>query len=191
MPDLDQWARRQQVLADFGEFAIHSEDLDDVLTEACHLVGEALGTGRAKVLEIQKDHHELFVRAGVGWAPDVVGTVRLPMGERSSETYAIEAAQSIISSDIGVETRFDIPDFMKKAGVVALVNVPIFMPGQRAYGILQVDDTKPRDFGDDEIQFLRTYAMILGPVIDRLHLVEERARRESPARERGTTGVPA
>ena len=68
---------------------------------------------------------------------------------------------------------------MKEAGVVALVNVPIFVPGARVYGILQVDDTQPRAFGEDEIQFLRTYATILGPVIDRLHLVEERrASRE-------------
>jgi len=40
--------RREQVLADFGEFALRSQDLDSTLTEACRLVGEALGTGRAK-----------------------------------------------------------------------------------------------------------------------------------------------
>lgn len=71
---------------------------------------------------------------------------------------------------------------MKQAGVVALVNVPIFVPGQRPYGVLQIDDTRPRKFGDDEIEFLRTYAMILGPVIDRLHLVEERARERERMR---------
>lgn len=174
MPDQDQLMKRQQVLADFGEFAIRSDDLDAVLTEACRLVGEALGTGRAKVLEIQEGRQELLVRAGVGWAPNVVGSVRLQMSDRSSETYAIRAAEPVISQDIATETRFDIPEFMKKAGVVALVNVPIFVPGQRPYGVLQVDAMQPREFGDDEIQFLRTYAMILGPVIDRLHLLEER-----------------
>ena len=65
---------------------------------------------------------------------------------------------------------------MKRAGVIAMVNVPILVPSQRPYGVLQVDDTTPRAFGEDEIQFLRTYAMILGPVIDRLHLAQERAR---------------
>ncbi|WP_420136207.1 PAS domain S-box protein [Sphingomonas sp.] len=174
MLDHAELMRRQQVLADFGDLAIRSEDLDEVLTEACRLVGEALGTGRAKVLEIQEGRQELFVRAGVGWAPDVVGTVRLPMSERSSETYANKAAEPVISQDIAAEERFDIPDFMKKAGVVALVNVPIFVPGKRPYGVLQVDATEPRRFGDDHIQFLRTYANILGPVIDRLHLLKER-----------------
>lgn len=180
MPKRDEMMKRQQVLADFGEFAIRSEDLDEILGEACRLVGDALGTGRAKVLEIQEGGDELLVRAGVGWKSDVVEKVRLQMDERSSETYSIRKGEPVYSRDIAKEDRFDVPAFMKDAGVVALVNVPIFVPGQRPYGILQVDDTEPRAFGEDEIQFLRTYSMILGPVIDRLHLVEERSR----ARER-------
>jgi hypothetical protein len=54
---------RQKVLADFGDFALQSEDLDAVLTEACRLVGEALGTGRSKVLEIEPGGQSLFLRA--------------------------------------------------------------------------------------------------------------------------------
>jgi hypothetical protein len=58
--------KRQQVLADFGEFALRSQDLDKILMEACRLVGEALGTGRAKVLEILHAERQLLVRAGWG-----------------------------------------------------------------------------------------------------------------------------
>jgi PAS domain S-box-containing protein len=174
--------KRQQVLADFGEFALRSQDLDRILSEATRLVGDALGTGRAKILEIQHEGSSLFVRAGVGWRPGIVGQLRMPMEEHSSETFAIEAAEPVITQDISKEDRFEVPPFMKEAGVAALVNVPIFLPGGRSYGLLQVDDTKPRDFGEDEIQFLRTYATILGPVIDRLlmaralHSSEERFR---------------
>lgn len=171
MPDYDQMMKRQQVLADFGEFTLRSEDLDEVLTEACRLVGEALGTGRAKVLEIQENGQSLFVRAGVGWDPEVVGHLRLPMHEQSSETFAINQGKPVVTRDISQEERFEIPEFMKKAGVVALVNVPVRMPGGEAYGLLQVDATEPRDFGDEDITFLRTYATILRPVIDRLQKV--------------------
>ena len=52
MPDLARMMQRQQVFADFGELAIRSTNLDQILTEACRLVGEALGTGRAKILEV-------------------------------------------------------------------------------------------------------------------------------------------
>jgi PAS domain S-box-containing protein len=170
MPDFARMMKRQQVLADFGGLALRSQDLDKILAEACRLVGEALGSGRAKVLEILPAERQLLVRAGVGWDPDIVGNVRLPMEEHSSETFAIEAGEPVVSQDIGKEHRFDVPPFMKEAGVIALVNVPIFLPGGRAYGLLQVDDTEPRDFTEDDIQFLRTYAAILGPVIDRLFI---------------------
>ncbi|MGH1591352.1 GAF domain-containing protein [Methylobacterium phyllosphaerae] len=183
MPSQEQMMKRQQVLADFGEFALRSENLDEVLAEACRLVAEALGTSRAKILEIQKDRQSLLVRAGVGWDPGIVGRLRLPMGERSSETFAIKEGKPIITQDIRKEERFEVPEFIKEAGVIAFANVPIFVPGWKAYGLLQVDATEPRDFGNEDTEFLRTYAIILGPVIDRLQkvsalrLTEERFRR--------------
>ena len=183
MPSQEQMMKRQQVLADFGEFVLRSENLDEVLTEACRLVAEACGITRAKILEIQEDGQVLFVRAGVGWHPGIVGRLRLPMREPSSETFAIKEGAPIITRDIREETRFGIPEFMKEAGVVAFANVPIFVPGRKAYGLLEVDATEPRDFGHKDTEFLRTYAIILGPVIDRLHKVgdlrtsEDRFRR--------------
>jgi PAS domain S-box-containing protein len=110
--------------------------------------------------------------------------MRLPMAEHSSETFAIEAAEPVISQDISKEERFEVPTFMKEAGVVALANVPIFLPGRRAYGLLQVDAGEPRTFGPEDTQFLRTYATILGPVIDRL--LQGRELRESQERFRLT-----
>jgi len=64
---------------------------------------------------------------------------------------------------------------MREHGVIALVNVPIFLPGRVAYGVLQVDATRPRDFDDEDIAFLRTYAMVLGPVIDRFNKARDLA----------------
>lgn len=168
MADGSQMERRQRVLADFGDFALRSDDLDAVLTQACRLVAEAMGTGRAKVLEIQDQGRTLFVRAGVGWDEGVVGRVRLPMTEPSSETFSIDSGGPVIANDLASEDRFEFTAFMKEAGIRALVNVPIFLPGGRAFGLLQVDATEPRPFGDEDTQFLRTYATILGPVIDRL-----------------------
>ncbi len=178
MLDAEQMLARQRVLAGFGELTLRSSDMDAVLNEACRLVGEALGTRRAKVLEIEDKGKCLFVRAGVGWDTDVVGKLRLPMNKHSSETYSIEAGEPVITQDIRKEDRFDIPAFMKEAGVVALANVPIFLPGGRLYGLLEVDDTRPREFEAEDTEFLRTYAMILGPVIDRLLTVKALKRTE-------------
>jgi two-component sensor histidine kinase len=171
MTDFETMVRRQRVLADFGDFARQSEDLGAVLTQACQLIGEALGTDLAKVLEIEEGSQTLLVRAGIGWQPGVVGEVRLPMGEHSSETYAIKQGVPVITADIRTEDRFEFPAFMKEAGVAGVVNVPIFLPGNKPYGLLQVDSRKPWNPDQSDTEFLRTYSAILGPVIDRLHKV--------------------
>lgn len=41
---------RQRVLAEFGNFALRRGDLQEVLDEACRLVGEALDTELSKLV---------------------------------------------------------------------------------------------------------------------------------------------
>ncbi|MBB4483233.1 MULTISPECIES: hypothetical protein [Rhizobium] len=89
--DHGQLFKRQKVLADFGEFALRSDDLDAILSEACRLVSDAVDTRRSKVLEIQEGGQKLRVRAAVGWQPDIVG-LELDMEDHSSETFSIGPA---------------------------------------------------------------------------------------------------
>jgi len=183
VPTQQEMVKRQKVLAEFGELALASNDLDEVLTEACRLIGGALGTDLAKVLELQDDGRTLFMRAGIGWPEGMVGEVRLQMSERSLESYSINKGEPVITEDIEREDRFTFPDFMKEAGVVGLVNVPIFLPGREPYGLLQVDSREPWKPSAETTEFLRAYAMILGPVLDRLH----KARDLRVALERNQT----
>lgn len=110
----------------------------------------------------------MMVRAGVGWNPDLVEHLHLPMGERSSETFPIREGKPVIPQDIHLGGALRRPDFMKTAGAVALANVPILLPGSHTYGLLQVDDTNPSEFDQNDTDLLRTYTTILGPIIDRL-----------------------
>lgn len=168
MANLEQLVARQKALGRFGDFALRCDDLDEILHEACRLVGDALGADFSKILEIEEGGERLLVKAGFGWRNGVVGS-RLPMGEKSSETYSIEEGTPVVVQDIATETRFEFPAFLQEHGVRAMVNVPIILPQGKAYGLLQVDAAEPRPFGEEDIEFLLTYAAILGPVIDRLH----------------------
>lgn len=182
MRSVEELIRRQRILADFGDFSQESEDLDAVLTEACKLIGAALGTNLAKVLEIEEASATLLVRAGIGWQPGVVGEVRLEMSDHSSETYAIREEIPVITADIDQEDRFEFPAFMKEAAVVGVINVPIYLYARKPYGLLQVDSRDAWNPDDHDIEFLRTYATILGPVIDRLHKLH--ALREATDKNR-------
>ncbi|HWX50499.1 MAG TPA: GAF domain-containing protein [Roseomonas sp.] len=187
--------RQQTALARFGEFALKSDDLEGILTEACRLVREALGIDLAKVMELQRDGETLFVRAGVGWKPGVVGEVTIKASEDTSEGYALKTGRPMISPDIAEETRFTYPPFLVDNGVKAVANVPIIgAEGKPPYGILQIDSRKPREFTDDDTAFLRTYANLLAAAVDRLratwNLRDREARlRRSEERFRRIAGI--
>ena len=169
----EEFIRRQSALADFGELALRCEDLQEILEEGCRLVAEALGTDMAKILEIEHHQNTGLVRAGLGWRPGIVGQQRISLDDRSSEAFAVAESKPVVTQDIATEDRYDFPEFMHEHGVVGLVNVPIFLPGGRPYGLLEVDSREPRNFRDEDIEFLRTYAAVLGPVIDRLFKIAD------------------
>lgn len=172
--DVTDLLRQQSVLARFGASALRSENLDEILTEACRLVGEALGTELAKVMELQPDGITLVVRSGVGWKAGVVGEATVRAEQGSSEGYALQTGEAVASDDIDTETRFTYADFLKDNGVKALVNVIIMgAEGKPPFGILEVDSRTPRRFTDDDISFLQTYANFLATAVERLRTLHE------------------
>ncbi|MEJ0015736.1 MAG: ATP-binding protein [Acetobacteraceae bacterium] len=182
--------RQQTILARFGELALKSEDLDEILTEACRLVGEALGTQLAKIVELQEDGHTLLVRAGVGWDAGVVGKVTIQAEDDTSEGLALRTGEPMISPDISKETRFRYPPFLTENGVRAVANVVIIGGKDRQpFGILQVDSREPRQFTEVDTVFLRSYANLVAAAVDRLRVMgdvrdaEERLRRSHEALE--------
>ena len=167
-------------LGKFGELALRSDDLDGILTEACHLVAKALGTDLAKVLELQENGEVLLVRAGIGWKPGVVGVMTVSATGDTSEAIVLQTGEPMISPNVETETRFTYPQFLIDNGVKALANVAI-IGGQnrRPFGILQVDSRKPREFSKNDSNFLRSYANLLAAAVDRLRTNKENRLVES------------
>jgi hypothetical protein len=96
------------VLAKFGELALACGDLDEILTEAFRLVGEALGTELTKVMERQKDGEILLVWAGSGWKSRVVGQVTLKATEDSAASGVLKTGEPMTSPGIDKAMRFGI-----------------------------------------------------------------------------------
>ncbi len=172
--DAKRQLQQHIIFARFGEFALQCDDLDEILTRACQLVGEALGTDLAKVMELKKDGVTLLVRAGVGWHPGVVGVVTIKVTDATSEGQALRTGEPLISPDIELETRFSYPAFLTDHGVKAVANVLIIGgKGQPHFGILQIDSRMPRQFNANDIAFLRGYANLLAGAVERLRAIEE------------------
>jgi two-component sensor histidine kinase len=164
---------QQRALAAFGEVALEAEDLNALLTEACHLVGHALETDLAKIVEFIPATETMLVRAGVGWKPGVVNETVISAGEDTAEGLTLKDG-AVISADIRREERFGYHAFLEEHGVQAFVNVLVPSgKGRPPFGVLQVDSRSPREFHQSDIDFLRTYANLLGAAINRFRIVDE------------------
>ena len=160
--------RQQKSLAEFGERALKAHDLDEILDEGCRLVGEALGTDLAKVITLDTDGERVFVRAGVGWPPGTVRRLKVSLEEDTADRHALASSEPIIVSDTARESRFKIADFILAEGVQAFVNVPVLGGnGNPPFGILEVDSRRRRQFTDDDISFLKTYANMMTAAVER------------------------
>ncbi len=184
VPIPDGLLKQQTVFARFGELALKSDDLDQILTEACRLAGEALGTDLAKVVQLEDDGQTMIVRAGVGWAPGVVGVATITAAEDTSEGHCLRTGEPMISPDIAKETRFKYPQFLIENGVRAVANVIIIGGHDRPpFGVLQIDSRVPREFTESDTLFLRSYANLLAAAVDRIRVTSE--GRDTEERLRG------
>ncbi|WP_162912934.1 HWE histidine kinase domain-containing protein [Rhodospirillaceae bacterium SYSU D60014] len=160
---------------------MRTDNLDALLQEATALVSEAIEVELVKVLELLPDGEAMLVRAGVNWKPGVVGHATLGAHERSPGGYALQQDQAVISRDVATEERFEIPALLVDHGVKSMVNVVI--RGEReAFGVLEVDSRRHRDFDEDDISFLQNYANLLAFAVDRLASHRELAEAEETGR---------
>jgi signal transduction histidine kinase/CheY-like chemotaxis protein len=163
-----QLIKQQTNLVSFGELALRSDDLNEILTEACRIVSEALGTDLAAVMELRENGDILVMRAGVGWNQGVVGNATVKVTQDTSESHALKTGEPMISPDISSEKRFAYPPFLTDHGVKAVANVIINGgPGKPPFGILQIDSRGVRNFTVDDTAFLRSYANLLATAVDR------------------------
>jgi len=182
--NISELLRQQTALARFGELALRSDNLDEILTEACRLVGEALGTDLAKVMALQDDGETLLVRAGIGWKPGVVGEATSKASDRTSEAHALKSGRPMVSPDIATETRFSYPPFLVENGVKAVANVVIGGgKGQPPFGLLQIDSREPRQFTDSDTTFLSTYANLISSAVTRMRITGDLRDREARLRK--------
>jgi two-component sensor histidine kinase len=172
-------AARQQALAEFGLFALRSFDLDAILAEACAQVCRGLNVPMAKVGMLLPSQ-DLLLKATLGIPEDIAvpGVTVVPGGAGSALGYALLTRAPVLS-DVETETRFDASDVVRKAGVKSSANV-VIMAGERPFGSLEADSRQRYAFDENDIDFLQSYANLVGAAVERQQLS---ARAEIFARE--------
>ncbi|MEP6483322.1 MAG: histidine kinase dimerization/phosphoacceptor domain -containing protein [Rudaea sp.] len=166
--------QQQQLLAEFGMFAIKTRDTSALLQEATRVCAVGLGRQFCKVLEYQFATDDFLVCAGVGWRPGVVGHARLGGHNDSPAGYAFDTRLPVVSNELATEVRFRTPPLLIEHGVHRAVNV-LIEGDEGRFGVLEADSKDGDAFDGPDVAFLQSFANLLGVAIERQRAADRSA----------------
>ena len=158
--------RQQEILSELGVAALKGTAFEQLLDMTVRLVAEGLEADLAKVLEYVPSEKRLLLRAGVGWAPGLVGVATIGADLGSPAGFALKTGNPVISNHLEAEERFRTPELLAAHGVRRAMNVILQGDGE-PFGILEVDSRSEGEFTERDIAFLQGAANILGMAIER------------------------
>jgi len=164
--------RQQQVVADLGQQALRTDDVDQLLRDATRSVVDALDADHGAVFEFRAADRDLVLREGVGWQDGAVGTATVPADADSWVGRALDTGGPVVVEDCQTAEHVSLPPLLEDHGVVSGVAV-VLGPVEAPRGALSVHATEPRQFTERDGQFAQSVADVLASATER-----EAARRE-------------
>lgn len=172
---LDKLRRHIRILVDLGRLSVENASTERFLDQAVVQIARAVEIHHVKVLQYRPDTSDLLLIAGIGWKDGVVGTATLSSDLRSPPGRAFQTAEPVSIRDFSEQEEYVRSEFLSEHGIVAVSNVPVVIGGA-AWGVLEVDSTKPRDFSQDTTEFLTAAAALIGAALRRNAQPDEHAR---------------
>jgi diguanylate cyclase (GGDEF)-like protein/PAS domain S-box-containing protein len=178
-------AMRQRLIAEFGQQAFASTDVEDVLKRAVELVSVSLKADYCTVLELDKSGRHLLLKAASGWPDELKSRPAVPIRPGGRLEFVLSHREPLIIEDLPKDDRF--PDSpLLRLGVRSGIQVPIFGTAG-TYGIFSAHSRAELRFGPDDASFLQSVANILAVAIERKNAQE---RLERLAQFDSLTGLP-
>ncbi|MXV61904.1 GAF domain-containing protein [Natronorubrum sp. JWXQ-INN-674] len=176
---LKRRANQQDAVADLGQLALETDDLDDLMYEAVRKVADALDNDYCKVLDLDPENEELLLRQGVGWKDGIAGEATVSSVEADSQAaYTLATSHPIVVEDLETETRFSGPDLLRSHDVHSGIST-IIGPFDEPWGILGTHDTDRQEFTEEDVNFVQSVANILAEAIERTETEQQLRERQA------------
>lgn len=151
------WDLAKDVLLSLSTFV---GPLAAFLDEAVSTIARALDVPHAEILELTPDGFARRARVGIGHAPPA--EFLAPDAGGSHAGYALSSGRTLSVRNYGLESRFDVPVYLREAGINAGVTVPIRLPNGDPWGVVAVHDRPNRSFSTDARAFTEEVARVVG-----------------------------
>ena len=182
---LGQLEQRGAVLRDIvelGAVASQAHDLETVLTALAKRLRDTIGAADCDIFTLQGDKLRCMVSADTdGLDTSVVGRVldieRFPATALAVHTGQAMAVSSLDDPRLTDDERADMAEY----GFQSELCIPL-VGGDRVIGLIDVFDTRPRDFGE-YLDFLRSVGQTAAGAIENALLLEKLERRNTALAE--------
>lgn len=170
--DLQTRVTQQQLVAELGQRALSSNNLQELFEEAVGIVADTLDNEYAKVLDWRPARDDLQLVAGVGWQAGLVGNAAVGDDLDSQAGYTLHSEDPVIVDDLRTEERFSGPSLLLDHDVVSGISV-IIGNVDNPWGVLGTHTTDRKAFTKDDVNFVQAVANVLATAIERRNLERE------------------
>ena len=173
-PDAELRARvrQQQAVAELGQQALRTDDVEQLFRDAADVVVDTLDADHGAVFEHLSGDAELLLREGVGWREGAVGTATVPADADSWIANALDTGGPVVVENRQTDERVSTPPLLDDHGVVSGVTA-VLGSVEEPWGVLSVHATERREFTDCDALFVQSVADVLASATER-----EAARRQ-------------
>lgn len=150
-----------------------SLELKEVLRSVVRLMSDASGVHACFAYLVEDDGARLVLRAASPPYERQVGKVAFERGESLAWWAAEHGEPAFIRDDALADPRTKYVPELEEERFQSLLAVPIIDRAGEAIGVITAHTEAPREFSDDEVDFLVTSAALVGGAIENARLYEE------------------
>jgi len=146
-----------------------SLDPSEVLSEVVRCVSESMGVKASSLRLLDSRKKKLLLAANYGLTSGYIRKGQVLVEKSGIDRKALKG-ETILIKDAQTDPNFQYRDRAKEEGIKSVLAVPLGI-GKNMMGVLRVYTDKPREFSEQDIQFLEAVASLSAIAIEnaRLH----------------------
>jgi uroporphyrinogen-III synthase len=144
--------------------------LREVLKDVLEFVAGVANCGSCMVYILERE--ELVLRASKNMHPEVVGRLKMKIGQGITGWVAEHREPVVIAQGAYQDPRFKLFNELPEDRFEAFLSVPL-VSGGRLVGVINVQDRAPRLYTKREISLLATLGFLVGAEVERARLESE------------------
>lgn len=164
--DLRSHLHQQELVAELGQDALSSTEVQTLLDRTIECVTDALDADYAQLFEYRPARDDLLLRAGAGLEEEFIGDATIDAGADSLVGYTLQTEEPVLVDAFRTQAQFSDPSLLAEHDVESALSIRIGNP-DKPWGVFAVQTAEPRRFSTDDVTFLQSVVNILTSAIKR------------------------